>query len=272
MGACQTYLTQTPEVEVPMTDSRSALQTWTPVERLDKGATIYQRGTGSYALDYRPNGRRSRPVLPGAKTLTQARKQAYELLRKNDIGEAVTPSTLTLDQLAENFFESFSSMVTSGERSGRSLDDYRRRYRTHISPRIGHVRVQQLTRARALSLLDELRASGAASATVQASWKALVTVVNHGRDLGIASVDLKVPRQKRVRVRNKRQVKLLTPSQVADVVDFTAPRWRLLVLTASLTGARVSELLGLQWADINLDPQAASISITKQLDRTGKLV
>ena len=73
----------------------------------------------------------------------------------------------------------------------------------------------------------------------------------------------------RPRARNKRKVRLLTPEEIAKVTACTTKRWQPLFVAASLTGARISELLGLQWADVDFD--LGQISISKQLGRDGKL-
>jgi integrase len=72
-------------------------------------------------------------------------------------------------------------------------------------------------------------------------------------------------------VRNKRKTRMLTPLEVAAVVAATTDRWRPLFLTASLTGARISEILGLRWQDLDVDPESPvmTISFSSQLGRDG---
>lgn len=234
--------------------------------------SIFQRPRdGAYEVAYiGSNGKRRTVTLHGAKNISEARRAAKVVIGKRDVGEDVAPSNLTVDQLAQDFFASFEAKTKTGERSPRSLEDYKRRYRVHLEPRLGRVRAQALTRGHALRLLDELRASGAAPATISASWRTFVRIVNHGRDRGLLNVNIRLGDGERVKVRNARKVRQLTPEESALVVAAVSSPWKILVETAALTGARVSELLGLQWQDIDL--ATGTVSITKQLSRAGQLV
>jgi integrase len=62
---------------------------------------------------------------------------------------------------------------------------------------------------------------------------------------------------------------ILTPEQIALVIEAATPRWKQLFTAAAHTGARISELLALTWADIGWE--ANSIAINKQLGRDGKV-
>src|SRR5581483_1969766 len=205
----------------------------------------------------------------GATTKSAAIKEAAGRVERIDRREIVAPTRLTFDELAQDFFSSFASKVTTGERSGRSLRDYRLRYKAHIEPRLGRVQAQSISRAHALRLLDDLRASGAAPATISAVWRTFVRIVNHGRDRNLMNVNIRLGEGERVKVRNARSVRTLTPEEAARVIKHTPEAWRTLVETAALTGARVSELLGLQWQDIDL--ATGTVKITKQLARTGEI-
>jgi integrase len=64
-------------------------------------------------------------------------------------------------------------------------------------------------------------------------------------------------------------VRILSPGEIGCVIASATPRWRPLLISAAHTGARISELLALQWADI--DWGEGTLSISKQLGRDGKL-
>ena len=58
---------------------------------------------------------------------------------------------------------------------------------------------------------------------------------------------------------------------VARVIAAAREPWRTLFMLAALTGARVSELLGLTWADVRLDEtDDAEIEFAWQVDRRGQ--
>jgi integrase len=240
------------------------------VEALGRGSgTIYRRvNDGAFEHTYWDSeAKRQVTKTLLAKNKTAARREAQGRVGKIASGEMVAPSAMTFDQLAEAAFDSFEAMVKRGERSEQSLLDFKARYRTHIKPRIGSARAQSITRARALKLLDELRRSDASSATVATAWKMVVWVCNFGRDIGVIDIDLRLPRGKRITVENVRTVRILTPAEAEKVIAATPERWRLLVEAAHLTGARVSELLGLRFSDCDL--HAGTIHINGQLNRQG---
>jgi integrase len=64
-------------------------------------------------------------------------------------------------------------------------------------------------------------------------------------------------------------VRILSPEEIGRVTEAVTPRWHPLLIAASHTAARISELLGLQWEDIDWDEN--TLSISKQLGRDGKL-
>jgi len=60
--------------------------------------------------------------------------------------------------------------------------------------------------------------------------------------------------------------------QVAQTIAAAREPWRTLFVTAALTGARVSELCALRWADVRLDDlDDAEIEFAAQVDRHGNL-
>jgi integrase len=71
-------------------------------------------------------------------------------------------------------------------------------------------------------------------------------------------------------VKNKRAVLVLSVEKARLVVEKVQEEWRTLVETVRFTGARISECLGVLIEDA--DFAAGTISITKQLDRHGRLV
>src|SRR4051794_33202259 len=114
--------------------------------RIERG--LFQRTSdGAYEVGFTgSDGRYRLETLRGPRTLGEARKAARSKLTQRDAGEDVAPSKLTFDQLAEDFFASFESKTKTGERSARSLEDYRRRYRVHLKARLGRVQAQSISR------------------------------------------------------------------------------------------------------------------------------
>jgi integrase len=237
--------------------------------------TVYERyGSDgrvlAYEHVYRDASGRQRQATLKATAKTAALKEAASRVHQKERGELADPSSLTFDALAQLAFSSFEAMVVTGERKQRSLDAYRQRYKTHLQPRLGNLRVQAITRKRALGLLDELRRSGASSATIAAVWKAFVWIMGVGREMEVVSIDLAVPKGRRVRVTRKRTLRILSSAEVQRVIAAATRRWQPILQTAAYTGARISEIAALQWRDV--DFAAMTLSITKQVGPDGSLI
>jgi integrase len=54
------------------------------------------------------------------------------------------------------------------------------------------------------------------------------------------------------------------------MLDAATPRYRPLLATAVFTGLRLGELLGLTWADVDLNAEV--VRVRRQLDRAGERV
>jgi integrase len=188
-----------------------------------------------------------------------------------DRGEAVAPTRLTTREAADDYFAAAEARVATGEMAKRTLDLYRQRWTSHIEPRLGAVRVQSVHAVHVGKLLRELREEGLSSWTLHGVLTAAGAIFNHAVARGwiTESPTKRLARGERPRARNQRQVRVLSPEEIGRVITGTTPRWRPLFIAAAHTGARISELLGLQWEDIDWDEN--TVSISKQLGRDGKL-
>ena len=91
----------------------------------------------------------TRPASSGrrrsqARTIQRAIVEAEEYRTQLRRGEVLPPSRLTFARGREEYFEIIEALVATGERSQRTLDLYRQRYRTHIEPSLGRKRVQDI--------------------------------------------------------------------------------------------------------------------------------
>lgn len=62
-------------------------------------------------------------------------------------------------------------------------------------------------------------------------------------------------------------MRVLDSSEIGRLLDAAPSRYRAVIATAVFTGLRLGELLGLTWADVDLD--AGLVHVRRQLDRTG---
>jgi hypothetical protein len=90
---------------------------------------------GPYTIRYTVEGRSHKQTLPANTTLPQAKRALAAKQVAVDRGEAVTPSKITLAEVAADYLETFSGLVATGERSQRTLALHRQQWRCHLEPR-----------------------------------------------------------------------------------------------------------------------------------------
>jgi integrase len=257
------------EVEAPMQSQPNAQLP----KRVRVAPNLYRRTKDGRFEDIRVSpatGKQHLQTLK-ARNLTEAKKEQTRLAVKIDDGDAPAPSRLTVGEVAADYFAAAEGRVATGELAQRSLDIYRQQWQSHLEQRLGRMRVQSVQATHIGAVLRELREEGLSSWTVKGVLTTAATIFNHGVGRGwiTESPTRRLTKGERPKGRNKKQVRILSPDEAARVIKATTPRWRPLLVTAAHTGARVSELLALQWGDIDWNEN--ELSISRQLGRNGKL-
>ncbi|HEY2053152.1 MAG TPA: site-specific integrase [Solirubrobacterales bacterium] len=158
-------------------------------------------------------------------------------------------------------------MVAAGERHRRTYEAHRFHLDHDLLPRLGNRRVASLTVDDVAELIGELRAAGRSPKTSANALATLQSVLRFARRRGwiVADpVELLEP-DERPRPPRRSRGRVLGREEVARLLDCCPPAGRLQVETALYTGLRISELLGLVWADVDLD--AGMIRVRSQLSR-----
>ncbi len=140
-----------------------------------------------------------------------------------------------------------------------TFQSYRRISLKHIVPRLGKFKIHDLTPARIQAFYNDLTAAGVGKRSIEQTHLVLHGLLKYARIHGLvannwASV-VEVPRHQVA------QMSVWNESQVSQFLIFVKsdPFYRL----AFSTGMRKSEILGLQWKD--LDWQAGTIYIRRQV-------
>jgi integrase len=147
-------------------------------------------------------------------------------------------------------------------------DLYRTALRRHLGPRIGHIPITDLNEDMIASVIEDLQASGLSGWTIRNALVPLGRILAHATRHGmIADNPLRrLERWERPRV-VRREMRILAPDEIDALLAAARPTYRTLLATAIFTGLRQGELLGLQWADLDLD--AGLLHVRRQLDRDG---
>jgi integrase len=198
----------------------------------------------------------------------------YHASVKVDIrkGLHISPSrSPTVEEAAENWITRVESNGMNGdgpaERS--TLRQYRQHISLHIAPRIGSIKLGELTVKSIEAFRDDLLKdlSRPLARKVFTSFKSILKAAKCGH----LADDVSIGREKRQR-RLEVGKDFPTPEQVKRLIAAIAPedlRRRALVLTVAFTGLRSSELRGLRWRDV--DFRTSQLSVCQRADRFNKI-
>jgi integrase len=151
--------------------------------------------------------------------------------------------------------------------------DYKRMLKLHIAPRIGRIKLSQLSAPMVRDFEDQLRAAGTSPAMVRKIRTALSMLLADSQERGLVNRNVaRELRRSRERKADRRQkgklkigVDIPTPDEIRGIIAKLQGRWRPLILTAIFCGLRASELRGLRWQDI--DFAARAIHVRQRADR-----
>ena len=204
-----------------------------------------------------------------SRTVQRAIAEAEDYRTQLRRGELVFSSRLTFGEVAEEFFQITGALVATGERSQRTLDLYRQRYGTHISPFLARRRVQDVRPEHISAIFSAQRQAGLAAWTIAGTQTIVSAILNLALSRGyIATNPLKrLSRLERPQQVSKREARRLTEGEIRLLCESATPRYRPLITTLAWTGLRVSEALALQWSDV--DFQSKEIRVRRQLDDKG---
>jgi len=230
--------------------------------RVERG--IYRQQNGTYGVYLIVDGT-PRYKTVGVK-LGEARRQRDLLASKAHTGQLPSPSRLTFAQLAESWLEGFEALVAAGERGERTLENYRYHLDKHLLPALGRKQLTEITTDDIARLIARLRAQGLAAKTINGALVPLGRILQHALRRGhITDNPLRrLEQHERPRV-HRRQQRVLDHDQITRLLDAALPRYRTFLATALYSGMRLSELLGLTWADVDLD--GGVIHVRHQLSR-----
>ena len=230
--------------------------------RVERG--IYLLPNGKYYVSARRAGKLwSRTV---GRDLALARSARDALVTSIEAGLEPGSPRLRFGTVAGWWLERFEAKVASGDRRPRTLEGHRYHLERHLLPALAGQRMSTLTVDHVAALLEELRAKGCSPKTAAGALATLHSIVRYARRHSWIALDPidQLEADERPRAVRRRQ-RVLGRDEIERLLAACAPRDRPMVATALYTGLRISELLGLIWADI--DFAAGVIHLRAQLSR-----
>jgi integrase len=177
-----------------------------------------------------------------------------DVLAARDKGQVIPTRTQTLGQFLHWWLED------DKRRSVRSstFDSYERKIRIHINPELGRVRLEKLTTQRIQSFLNMKLQSGLAPAMVRSLRVVLVSALTKAHELDLIPKNVAAfsaaPHLPKARV---------DPLDVGETRRFLeavrSERLEALFVLAATVGLRRGELLGLSWANVDLDKKQLQV-------------
>ena len=138
-----------------------------------------------------------------------------------------------------------------------TLRQYRQHLDLHLKPRIGGVKLAQLSTPRIEAFRDQLLKELSSRAMARKVLASLKSIIAEAQRRGLvarnAAQPVKVDAKKREQ--RKLQVGRDIPSkeEAQAILAAAAGRWRPFFVTAIFTGMRASEMRGLTWEDVDLE-------------------
>jgi integrase len=229
--------------------------------RANGEGTIWRKPDGrwcgaTYAATNR--GGRKRVYVYG-KTRVEAREKLTALQRDLDRGVRVPEENWTLGAYLTHWLES----VVRPHRAPKTYQGYELVVRRHIQPTLGKRRLRSLSVGDVRRLIQTLEHEGMGTRGVQQAHAVLRNALQSAmRDelvvRNVASlVQVKTPRYEVGRGLSVEQARTLLEGSGSD-------RLHALYVLAVYLGLRRGELLGLRWADVNLDEEFLEVRHTLQ--------
>ncbi|MGO9976894.1 MAG: tyrosine-type recombinase/integrase [Solirubrobacteraceae bacterium] len=222
-----------------------------PARRVRVERNIYRRPGGAYEVGFKDaTGRQRWRTVQGG--ITAARAVREELLARRHRGAQLEVKTRL------RFVDAAQSWLDGPVRDLRPRTEkcYRNALSRHLIPRIGGLRLDAITPDDLANLVRELRSQGLSESSISIAIGVTNRVYRFAaRRLGWSgtnpvSLMLSSERPKPSQTARRR---IFEGAELEQTITAASEPWRTLFTLAALTGARVSELLAITWADVSLD-------------------
>jgi integrase len=230
---------------------------------------IYRRSSGVYEVGFKDaSGKQRWRTVDGG--ITAARAGRDQLLAQRGRGERIESNTrLRFADAAANWLDGPVQDLRP-----RTEECYRNAVERHLLPRFGGRRLDAVTAEDLASMVRELRSAGLSESTITIAIGVANRVYRYAaRRLGWSGtnpVSLMLPSERPKPGKSKRR-RIFEGRELEQTVAAAEEPFRTVFTLAALTGARVSELLGLTWADVRLtDLDDDEIEFAYQVDRGGQ--
>lgn len=236
---------------------------------------VTKRGEIVYEVKFRDVDGRYRSRTLHARNERAAVKEARAILAGRDGGKRIVAVGLTLDELAGSaYFPLLDSLAAAGRRSERGVDLYRDRYRIHLGPALGHLRVGEIEARQVAELIASMRRRKFAESTIASTLVVLRGMYRLALRRGIVArspLDSLDPAEvPKTTGSGQQHGRILDEQELAALVRHASPYYRAVVTLLAYTGLRLSEALGLRWQDVDFVDGELHVRHQLSLARKGR--
>lgn len=220
-------------------------------------------GKWEFVFDYYAQGKRKQVRRRGFKTKRDATDELIRLQKEVQDDEYINANKKTVGE----FVQYWLNNVRKLECEATSFYNNELYFKNHIKPRIGNIKIQELSPMRCQEFVNDMHNQGYARNTIDR----VCTMLKLAFDKAIEYKLIKNNPMRTVTLpkRVKSQVNVWTVEQVNHFLTVTKNRrYFCAYALALLTGMRQGEILGLRWQDINFDKK--EISVCQTLTHYGK--
>jgi len=238
----------------------------------ERNSNIYVRinasGKEVFEVGYRDRGRQVFETV-GTK-ITAARSRRNDILGRKERGERVSSNRRI--RFGDAADEWIANQVV--DLRPRTQEHYKNSVENHLRPRWGRRKLEDIDVDDAARLIRELRAEGKSEHTIagviHAARRIFIYADRVLRWNGRNPIT-RLEKSERPKVSAAPDRRLFEGSELAETLAASREPFRTAFAVAGTTGSRLSETLGLVWADLDLtDLEEASIRFTYQVDRQGR--
>ena len=221
--------------------------------------SVYQRKDGYWAAALSVAGRR---VVRYARTQREAREKLAALLADHRLGTLAPPASLTLDAWVDRWLATRAADLRPS-----TLATYRD-VLGRVTARCGHVRLSRLSPALLAGVLADLRRTGMGARRVQMAYTYLHACLGQAAALGLLGYNPldRVPKP-RGEAQERRYWTAAEARRFLSAALRSSHQHAPLLAFLLGTGLRLSEALGLRWADVDLG--AGVVHVRRALVWTG---
>ena len=230
---------------------------------------IYRRPTGVFEVGYKDaSGKQRWRTVDGGITAARALRDQL-VAQRNRREPAPDNARLRFGDAADQWL---AGPVVDLRQTTR--DCYRNAVDNHLRARFGTRRLDAVTPDDLAALVRDLRSEGRAEASIAICVGVTNRIYRYAARrlgwVGTNPVSLMLPSERPKPSQAKRR-RLFEGTELEETIAAATEPYKTLFTVAALTGARLSELLGLTWANLHLDPvDDAEIEFAHQVDRKGQ--